>query len=141
MFQKCQSLGQILDAHAYVLMKLTLISPVNFLNSFWHLKCGFLKESFIMNSPLVSCPFSVIRSGRSPKMNDWRWATDQRCILNKWLLKKSTLGLRRANPQKIIKKVEHDYTQYGFIRNNVSFFVLSYDLDFHLDCPNCFGQL
>ena len=28
-----------------------------------YLKCGFLKKSFIMNAPLVSCPFPVIRFG------------------------------------------------------------------------------
>ena len=28
-----------------------------------HLKCGFLKKSFVMNAPLVSCPFPVIRFG------------------------------------------------------------------------------
>ena len=28
-----------------------------------HLKCGFLKKSFIMNAPLVSCPFLVITFG------------------------------------------------------------------------------
>ena len=30
---------------------------------FWLFKCRFLKKSFIMNAPLVSCPFPVITFG------------------------------------------------------------------------------
>ena len=33
------------------------------LENWYPLKCGFLKKSFIMNAPLVSCPFPVITFG------------------------------------------------------------------------------
>ena len=44
------------------------------------LKCGFLKKSFIMNAPLVSCQFPAITFGlwvgataNPPKSDDWKW--------------------------------------------------------------------
>jgi hypothetical protein len=41
--------------------------------------CGFLKKSFWVGA-----------TANPPKSDDWKWATDKRCIQNKWLLKKST---------------------------------------------------
>ena len=91
-------------------------NPAALLFSFWfplHLKYGFCNKSFILNAPLVSCPIPVIRFGwvcccTHPKQmtgigqsvlkqsyieidNYWKWATDQRCIQNKWLVMKSIL--------------------------------------------------
>ena len=53
--------------------------------------------SFIMNAPLVCCPFLVIIYGwpgataNPSKNDDWKWATDRRFIHDKRLLKKSTV--------------------------------------------------
>ena len=47
------------------------------------LKCGFLRKSFIMNAPLCT-------SLHPPKSDDWKWASDRRCIYHRWLFKKST---------------------------------------------------
>ena len=77
------------------------------------LKYGLHNKSFILNAPLVSCPIPVICFGwvcccTHPKQmtgigqsvlkqfyieidNYWKWATDQRCIQNKWLVMKSIL--------------------------------------------------
>jgi hypothetical protein len=53
-----------------------------------HLKCGFLNKSFILNAPLCqlpisSHPFWVGATANPPKTDDWKWATDKRCINNK----------------------------------------------------------
>ena len=56
----------------------------------YQLNCGFHKKSFILNATLVSCPFpSSLLGGCNSKLTQkwgWKWATDQSCIQNKWLL-------------------------------------------------------
>ena len=65
--------------------------PVKFL------KCGILKKSFTYYE-CTSCQLPISRhhfwvgaTANPPKSDDWKWATDKRCIHNKLLLMKSTL--------------------------------------------------
>ena len=46
----------------YKITKYQNLQQVTIQNSLL-LKCGFLKQSLIINAPLVSCPFPVIRCG------------------------------------------------------------------------------
>ena len=63
------------------------------------LKCGFLKKA-IMNYECTSGQLTISSHHfwmglllQPPIIDDWKWATDKRCIRNKQLLKKSTLQL------------------------------------------------
>ena len=73
----CLSKGSKLKSLHYVLFRST--NDTNDCKNIFALICGFHKKSFIMNAPLVSCPFPVIRFGT----DDWKWATEKRCINNK----------------------------------------------------------
>ena len=57
----CLSKGSKLKSLHYVLFRST--NDTNDCKNIFALICGFHKKSFIMNAPLVSCPFPVIRFG------------------------------------------------------------------------------
>ena len=57
----CLSKGSKLNSPHYVLFHST--NDTNDCKSIFTLICGFHKKSFIMNAPLIGCPFPFIRFG------------------------------------------------------------------------------